>query len=386
VRAIYDLVKPFPRVCVWEITARCNLRCLHCASSAGPASVRGSELDGPRALRLCAELAEAGCEYVALSGGEALLRPDWRELAGRLRELGVAVGMISNGLLVTPAIADQMAHLGVSILAISIDGLGPTHDAIRRRSGSFRAALAALDRGARAGLRVHAITHVNRMNEAELEPLHEILETAGVATWLVQLSAPMGRMADRRDLVLAPDDLPDLTRRLADLKQRSRLYLAVGDNVGYFGECEAILRRKRPDLPLPFWCGCTAGLLTVGIEANGNVRGCLSIQADGFVEGNLNQRSFREIWNAPGAFPYTRGFQPKHLRGGCRSCEFGEICRGGCTFMAVAASGHPHDNPYCLQRLGRGRRGRAALGPNRRGKVAKTSQAGRAQALAKHST
>jgi radical SAM protein with 4Fe4S-binding SPASM domain len=353
VRAIYDVIVPYPRTCVWEITSRCNLRCLHCASSVESTSVRGREFDTERALRLCAELAEAKCEYVAISGGEALLRPDWPALVTRLRELGVSVGMISNGLLVDDATVQQMAQLGVSILAISVDGLAPVHDAIRRRPGSYAAAMNALDRAAAAGLRIHAITHVNRMNLGDLEPLHERLEALHVATWLVQLSAPMGRMAERRDLVLRPDELPALAQRIAALKERSHLYLAVGDNVGYFDELEPVLRRKRPDLPLSFWCGCTAGLLTVGIEANGNVRGCLSIQADGFVEGNLNEKSFHEIWNAPGAFAYTRGFEPHLLAGSCKACEYGEICRGGCTFMAVAASGHAHDNPYCLHRVGR---------------------------------
>jgi radical SAM protein with 4Fe4S-binding SPASM domain len=315
--------------------------------------VRGRELDTDRALRLCAELAEAKCEYVALSGGEALLRPDWPELVRRLRELGVRVGMISNGLLVDDATVQQMAKLGVSILAISVDGLAPAHDAIRRRPGGFAAAMTALERAAAAGLRIHAITHVNRMNIDDLEALHERLEAQQVATWLVQLSAPMGRMAERRDLVLRPDEVPGLAQRIAALKQRSHLYLAVGDNVGYFDELEPVLRRKSPDLPLPFWCGCTAGLLTVGIEANGNVRGCLSIQAGGFVEGNLNEKSFHDIWNAPGAFAYTRGFEPQHLAGSCKACEYGEICRGGCTFMAVAASGRAHDNPYCLHRVSR---------------------------------
>jgi radical SAM protein with 4Fe4S-binding SPASM domain len=351
VREIFNTIEPFPRTCVWEITSRCNFRCLHCASSLSSLASRGEELDTARALQICEELAAAGCEYVAISGGEALLRPDWADLARRLRELGVRVGLISNGLLVTNDTALAMARVGVSILAISVDGLKDTHDAIRCREGSFDAAMCAIEHGHGAGLRMHAITHVNRMNVLELDALHERLEVAGIKTWLVQLSAPMGRMSERRDLVLAPEEIPALTQWLARKKEQSRMYIAVGDNVGYYGEHEEILRRKVPDQPICFWTGCTAGLLTVGIEANGNVKGCLSLQSAEYVEGNLRDRSFEEIWNAPGAFAYTRGFEPNMLRSGCAGCQFGEICRGGCTFMAVAATGTAHDNPYCTQRL-----------------------------------
>ena len=350
-RELFEALTPYPHTCVWEITARCNLRCIHCASNLGPRSTRGSELSTERALRLCSELVEAGCKHVALSGGEALLRSDWPDLASRLHDLGVRVAMISNGLLVNDRAVKTMMAAGVSILGVSIDGLAPTHDRIRKKEGSFVAATAALRRAAGAGLRVHAITQINRLNVAELESIHHHVESIGVQTWLVQLAAPMGRMRQHLELVLAPSMLPELAKRLAKLRRRSRLYIAIGDNIGYYGPLEPQLRRKAPDSPLPFWCGCTAGFLTVGIEANGNVKGCLSIQSEEFVEGNLTERSFDEIWNSPTAFAYTRVFKPDCLASGCAGCEYGEVCRGGCTFMSVAASGRPHDNPYCLHRL-----------------------------------
>jgi len=352
-RALFEAAGIRPRTCVWEITARCNLQCIHCASALGPRASRGAELDTERSLRLAVELAELGCEYVALSGGEPLLRRDWPRLVRALRDAGVRVGLISNGLLADEAAVGAMVASGVSIVAISIDGLRLTHDVIRKRPGSFEAAIRALRAGARAGLRIHAITHVNRMNYGELEALHCALEEIGVRTWLVQLSAPMGRMSERPDLVLAPDDLLSFARWLAATKERSRMYVAVGDNVGYFTELEPALRRIRPDEPMPCFYGCSAGLLTIGIEANGNVKGCLSLQSQQFVEGNVADRSLREIWEAPGAFAYTRSFETSQLQGACAGCEYGEICRGGCTFMSVATTGRPHGNPYCLFGLAR---------------------------------
>jgi radical SAM protein with 4Fe4S-binding SPASM domain len=352
-RELLAAIRPYPRTCVWELTPRCNLRCLHCASSLGPRATRaGGAIDGRRALRLCGELAELGCEYVALSGGEPLLREDWPRVAARLAELGVGVGVISNGLLVDDRAVREMVRAGVSILAISIDGPPAVHDAIRRRPGCHRRAIEALERARDAGLRIHAVTHLNRLNVPHLDELHAALAALRVRTWLVQLSAPMGRMRDHPELVLAPEDVPSIASWLAVVKPRSSMYVAVGDNIGYYGALEPVLRRRRPDERQPFWCGCSAGILTVGIESNGNVKGCLSLQSDRFVEGNVLDRPLREIWEDERAFAYTRRFKPAMLRGACRGCEYGELCRGGCTFMSVGATGEPGGDPYCLHRLG----------------------------------
>jgi radical SAM protein with 4Fe4S-binding SPASM domain len=225
------------------------------------------------------------------------------------------------------------------------------HDAIRRRDGAHRAAMEALARARDGGLRIHAVTHLNRLNVLHLDELRTSLEALGVRTWLVQLTAPMGRTREHLDIVLEPEDVPHVARWLADAKQQSTMYIAVGDNVGYYTEIEPMLRRKREDEAIPFWCGCSAGVLTVGIQSDGAVKGCLSLQDDRFVEGNVLDRSLREIWEDPGAFAYTRRFELAMLHGACARCEYGELCRGGCTFMSVGAVGRPGGDPYCLHRL-----------------------------------
>jgi radical SAM protein with 4Fe4S-binding SPASM domain len=352
-RAILDAIRPYPRTCVWELTARCNLSCVHCASSLGPRASRGRTIEPARALRLCEELAELGCEYVVLSGGEPLLRADWPHLASRLAALGVRVGLISNGLRVDDAAVAEMVRSHVAVLAVSIDGPPAVHDAIRRRPGCHRAAMRGLRRARDAGLRIHAVTHLNRLNVPHLDALRASLEEVEVRTWLVQLSAPVGRLREHLDLVLAPDELPAIARWLAAAKQRSPMHVAVGDNVGYYTDLEPVLRRKHPDEALPFWCGCSAGVLTVGVQSDGAVKGCLSLQSDRFVEGNVLDRPLRAIWEDPDAFGYTRRFERSMLRGACASCDLGELCRGGCTFMSVGATGEPGGDPYCLRRLER---------------------------------
>jgi radical SAM protein with 4Fe4S-binding SPASM domain len=71
---------------------------------------------------------------------------------------------------------------------------------------------------------------------------------------------------------------------------------------------------------------------------------------DRFIEGNVRQHPLAEIWNRPGAFAYNREFSVDMLGGFCRTCEYAEVCRGGCTWTTFAEHGPVRDNPYCYWR------------------------------------
>jgi radical SAM protein with 4Fe4S-binding SPASM domain len=202
---------------------------------------------------------------------------------------------------------------------------------------------------------VVAVTHITRRSLSELESLHALLGEHGVSAWQVQLGVPLGNMAEDRAMVLGPEDVKALLPRLVALRKTGRPPRVVpADNVGYFGDLEEDLRDSRARIK--FWVGCRAGLEVMGIESNGDVKGCLSLPSGlngrhDFVEGNLRKQRLSEIWNNPDAFAYNRKFRADDLRGACAGCEFGEVCRGGCTFSSVAHAGHPHDYPHCYHKL-----------------------------------
>ena len=343
-----------PRRCTWEITLACNLRCGHCGSRAGRA--RDDELSTAEARQVIADLASLGCEHVTLAGGEPTLRADWPELISALRDHGVAASLISNGLTWEPALTARALAAGVHRIGFSLDGLERTHSCVRGGE-SYRRALRAVDLCVEAGVSVVAVTHVTRRSLPELEELHQLLGAHGVDTWQVQLGVPTGNLSEDREVVLGPADILELVPRLAALCVAGRRpELAVADNIGYYGEHEETLRN--PGGRVPFWIGCRAGLEVLGLESHGDVKGCLSLPSllngrRDFVEGNVRQRSLCEIWRDPAAFAYNRKFQITDLRDGCAGCEWGEICRGGCTWTSVAHCGHAHAFPHCHHRLSR---------------------------------
>jgi radical SAM protein with 4Fe4S-binding SPASM domain len=360
-REILDALRLRPKSCVWELTPRCNLRCLHCASDLGEGRMRGEALSRDEALRLCHDLKELECENVVLSGGEALLSDDWERIARELAGLAINVSMISNGLLIDQAMAARIRDAGLCRVALSLDGLEATHNTIRRHPQSFARMWRAFDALKAERLQVNVVTHVNRMNVGELSDLEDLMIRKGVDVWRLQLGSPVGRMARHRELLLTPDQLPPIADFIVGAQRRGGVAISVGDNIGYFSRHEAELRRPST---FGFWCGCSAGCLTIGIESNGNVKGCLSLQSDRFIEGNVRQESLATIWRKPGNFAYTRGFRIEDLHGACAECEFGEICRGGCAFMAFGATGSPHDNPYCLYRVEKPAHANASVVPS----------------------
>lgn len=344
-----------PRNCVWELTLECNLRCGHCGSRAGHA--RPDELTTQECLRVVGELAMLGTELITLSGGEPTLRNDWDQIAADATSRGVLVNMVTNGVYTAGRTAADLAAkakaAGLSNVGISVDGPREVHETIRG-ANTFDRTLDSIREFAQAGVKVAVLTTINRMNFPVLEQMKQVVEQSGATMWRLQLGKPMGSLGDHQDWVISPAQVPELVRRLAEMKQKGGVPLAVGDSIGYYGPHDRVLRgwgwRQRSES----WQGCQAGMHAIGIQADGGVKGCLSLQAkmgeeDPFVEGNIRDTSLFELWNRPGVFGYNRDFTQDMLTGECRKCGKASVCRGGAKCV-TSALGFLGEDPFCAYR------------------------------------
>ena len=345
-RQIIDAIPWKPRFCVYETTLRCNMRCRHCGSAAGRA--RPDELTPEEARKLLNELCDLGLERLTLSGGEPLLREDWPDMARLLRDRGVAVTMISNGYMFDLAAARTSRDVGLRTVGFSIDGDEESHTYVRRIKDSYARIMQAIEFCNEVGQPFSVVTHLSKRTIPRLFALLEVLLEKKPNCWQIQLGSPMGNMP--REDVVDDDDLVSLTGLFEEIYRRTegKFRVYAGDCVGYYDPLEQVHRKENR---FGFWTGCMAGIQGIGIESNGNVRGCLSIQATDVVEGNARLTPLREIWTRPDAFAYNRRFEPSMLGGFCAECEYGDICRAGCKSMAYATTGNPHDNPMCIHRV-----------------------------------
>jgi len=347
-----DVTRPdfHPAYVVWELTLRCDQPCTHCGSRAG--TNRPDELSTEEALGVVRQLQELRAREVVLIGGEAYLHPGFLAIIRALKEAGIRPGMTTGGRGLTEELARRVAEAGLYAASVSIDGLEPTHDLMRAAPGSFASATAALGFLREAGVQVAANTNLNRLNQADLEPLYEHLKGRGIRAWQLQITAPLGRASDRPAMLLQPWDLLELLPRIATLKARAfedGITLMPGNNLGYFGPEEGLLRSPHPNAA-DHWRGCQAGRYVLGIESDGAVKGCPSLQTAHYVGGHLRQQPLREIWEGSKELAFTRARTVEDLWGFCRTCPFAATCLGGCSFTAHSLFGRPGNNPYCHYR------------------------------------
>lgn len=332
-----------PEYCVWELTLRCNMRCIHCGSAAGQA--RENELSLAECFSVADELAALGCRHTTLIGGEVFFYSGWQEVARRLTSQGVSVNVITNGFQFGDTQLEQIRTAQLCNVCLSIDGLREVHNTIRGKSASFDRVLSTLRRLRAEHIPVSVVTTIMRINMGDLADLYKLLASHGVETWQLQLATPMGNFAKSPQLAIEPHEVSQITRFIRQNRDASGLWIVAGDDIGYFDENEMYLR----NLPgtLCTWQGCVAGLRAVGIDSVGNVKGCESLYDERFVEGNLRSQTLTEIWKKPGNFAYNRDFDASHLTGGCAGCDKGSRCRGGCRGICHFTSNHLFENPYC---------------------------------------
>ena len=342
-----DKVRPI--YAVWELTLRCDLSCRHCGSRAGRA--RPDELDTAEALDLVRQMAELEVTEVILIGGEAYLRDDWLTIAREIVARGMECNMTTGGRGMTPERARAAKAAGIRNVSVSLDGLRATHDALRGVEGAYDSALAALRNLKAAGIAVTANTQIGRQNLAEIPEVFEVLAAHGIHTWQVQLTVAMGRVADEPEqLLLEPYQVLEVMPMLAALKRRGDavgVRLFAGNNIGYFGPHEGVLRGS---YPLGHMYSCGAGRSTLGIEANGDIKGCPSLPSKDWVGGNVRDYTLQQIWEQSAPLRYTRDRSVESLWGFCRSCYYADDCRAGCTWTAHTLFGRPGNNPYCHHR------------------------------------
>ena len=138
------------------------------------------------------------------------------------------------------------------------------------------------------------------------------------------------------------------------VEDREGVQVQPGNNIGYYGPYERLLRGQGKDNPWAFWQGCNAGLSTLGIEADGAIKGCPSLPTSVYTGGNIRDYSLRKIIEETEELRFNLGADTpqgtEHLWGFCKGCEFAQLCRGGCSWTAHVFFDKRGNNPYCHHR------------------------------------
>lgn len=352
-----DAVRPHPVLAVWELTLKCDQPCQHCGSRAGGA--RPKELDTEQALRVVDSLARLSCREVALIGGEAYLREDLHEIVAYIVQKGIRATMQTGGRAFTLDRALSLRKAGLDGLGVSIDGPASCHDRLRGNLGSHAAAMAALRNARTAGMALSANTQINRLNWDQLLPFSRELRKAGVETWQVQLTGPMGRAADHPEWIIEPWRVVDVIDILAEIQREAfaehkgtgvPFRVMPNNNVGYFGPHEQLLR-SRPGGEESHWQGCQAGIYLLGIESDGTLKACPTLPTGPYAAGNVLTTSLEELWERAELVRFARDRELDELWGFCKTCYYADVCKAGCSWTAHVTLGRRGNYPFCYHRV-----------------------------------
>ncbi len=166
-------------VVVWNITRRCNLRCIHCYSQSRDIEYT-NELTTQQGKELIDDLAHFGVPVVLFSGGEPLMREDLPELASYTISKGMRAVISTNGTLIDRKMAKRLKEIGLSYVGVSLDGMQETNDRFRGVKGSFDSALEGMRNCKRENIKVGLRFTINKKNVADIPAIFRLLEEENI--------------------------------------------------------------------------------------------------------------------------------------------------------------------------------------------------------------
>ena len=276
-----------PFFCQWELTCRCNLKCVMCYTDCfnTPEKIR-QELSTGEILGIMDELKEAGCAEICMTGGEPMARPDFFRIYEHAKKSGFLVTVFTNGTLLSEEAANRFADLPPSRVEISLHSLKPERfDEITQHKGAFAQLMQGLER-----LKARRIPLVLKTVALTLN-VDEILE---IKNFVEGLGAKF---------LLSTDIFPDLARGL-DVKRFEISEEAWRELVGSHPQLEQDAEALACQSP-----ACAGGGLQCHIDAYGQLQLCSGNRRKGY---DLRRGSFREgFYEFLPAFPCPRrpGFE-----------------------------------------------------------------------------
>jgi radical SAM protein with 4Fe4S-binding SPASM domain len=267
-----------------EPTHRCPLACAHCYNNlpVGDAEARRRELSTAEVRRIVDEIADAGCLWLLLTGGEILARRDFAEIYQHVKRRGLLVTLFTNGTQVTEALADMLTEWRPFAVEITLYGrTRETYERLTGVPGSFERCMRGIrllaDRGLPLKLKTVAVT-LNRHEVPDMQRFAE--EELGVEfKFDGMINARIDCSKSPLDVRLAPAEMVALD--VGDPARRAQWQALVTD-------------RARPVVGTRdkvYQCG--GGINSFAIDPEGRMTICVLSHADSY---DLRRGTFKDGW------------------------------------------------------------------------------------------
>jgi len=303
-----------------EITYACNQHCVFCAADAG--KPLENELTQGEYDTLLDEIIKLHINPVTITGGEPLLKYDVvLHMVEKIVSAGLRPIMLTNAVLITEEMAEELYSAGLSTIQTSVDGLTPeVHNHIRGTSTAFDDVKKGIAIFKEAGFEVHLSTVLNRQNFFQLEDILAIENLFGADKTYISFVHPLGRGKDKK-FYLTP--------------QQVKTYFVASHSIETGEILNEFIPRER----------CSIGTSPVVTPA-GDVYPCMLTKFEPLKLGNVRETTLTEIWQHSLLLKELFDCSVYKLEP-CKTCEYKLYCGGGCRGAAFAYHGTIYKNdPY----------------------------------------
>jgi Fe-coproporphyrin III synthase len=345
-------------VVVWNMTKRCNLKCVHCYAQAKEETYAGDELSTDEGKQLIDGLARFGSPVILFSGGEPLLRKDLPELIGYATQKGMRAVISTNGTLITEEKARVFAQLSLSYIGVSIDGIEGVNDTFRGVEGAYKKAIAGIRNARKAGIKTGLRFTIYKRNYNEVPKIFDLIKKENIDRVCFYHLVYAGRGSDLITEDLTHEESRHVVDYIMDRTKDSfnegrQIEVLTVDNHADGPYIYLRLQKENPRRAkevaelLMMNEGNSSGVGIACIDEEGNVH------ADQFWRhysfGNVRQRPFGEIWmDTSNELMAKLKKKKQFVRGRCKTCRWLSICGGNFRVRAEAVSGDIWaDDPQC---------------------------------------
>ncbi|MFL5774453.1 MAG: radical SAM protein [Flavisolibacter sp.] len=302
----------------------CNCRCVMCDIWKGNRNLK--QLNESDIVPLLSAFKKYGTRQVVMSGGEALLNPDFFKLCALLKEHDICITLLSTGITLKQN-ADQLIQFTDDVI-VSIDGPKPVHDFIRNINGAFEKLESGVKeiRARKASFIITGRSVIHRLNYKFLPETIAAAKEIGLQS-ISFLPADTTSSAFNREtqwteerqseIVLREEDLDQLDQIIEDIIRDNATDFVnhfIVESPGKMRNIVQFYRAVHGQASFPYK-KCNAPWVSAVIEPDGSVRPCFFHNSI----GNIREHSLDEILNGNAAMQFRKQLDMDN-NDTCRKC------------------------------------------------------------------
>ena len=305
---ITDKISTLPIVMLMPHSA-CNCKCIMCDIWKGNANAKQlSEGDIQELLKMLTKL---GTKQVVMTGGEALLNPNFFELCKILAHQNIKITLLSSGLLLKQHAENITKY--INDLIVSLDGPEETHDTIRNIKGAYQKTKLGIDsiRQLKPGFKITGRTVIHKLNfkvwdqtidaaqELKLDQISFL--PADISSSAFNREVPWGENR-QKEILIEAGELDLLEEVINDLiTKRSALFSShyIAESPEKINKIYQYYRAQNNLDDFPYKM-CNAPWVSTVIEADGSVKPCFFHD----TIGNIKEASLANILNGAKGYQF----------------------------------------------------------------------------------